>query len=132
MEKLTTHLLIVCLLLTSLGCGSAERATKHAISGTVTYGGDPVPSGSLRLTPDHDKGNRGPATTIVISEGTYQSLPDYGVVGGPYIAEITGFEALSAEEAEKFVTPKPLFKPFTVAVDLEAGANVKNFDVPQK
>ena len=75
---------------------------------------------------------RGPATTITIADGTYQSLADYGVIGGPYIVEITGFEALTDEQAQAFATPKPLFKPYTVAVDLNAGENVKNFDVPKK
>ena len=132
MPRLWIPLLVIGLITTSLGCSRTERVTKHPISGSVTHGGDPVPSGTLRLTPDADKGNRGPATTITIADGTYQYLADYGVIGGTYIVEITGFEALTDEQAQAFATPKPLFKPYTVAVDLNAGENVKNFDVPKK
>jgi hypothetical protein len=42
---------------------------RYEISGTVMYGGKPVPSGSLRFIPDFDKGNRGTATTIMITDG---------------------------------------------------------------
>ena len=132
MARLSIALLAIGLLTTGLGCGRTERVTKHPITGTVTHGGDSVPSGSLRFTPDAEKGNRGPATTITIADGKYQSLADYGVIGGPYIVEITGFEALTDEQAAAFAMPKPLFKPYTVAVDLDAGENVKNFDVPKK
>lgn len=132
MKRRSAFLLTTCLLAASLGCGSVKRVTEHPISGTVTHGGEPVPSGTLRLTPDAEKGNRGPATTITIADGKYQSLADYGVIGGPYIVEITGFEALTDERAQALATPKPLFKPYTVAVDLNAGENVKDFDVPKK
>jgi len=132
MARLWTRLLVIGLFAISLGCGRTERVTKHPITGTVTHGGDSVPSGSLRFTPDAGKGNRGPATTITIADGKYQSLPDYGVIGGPYIVEITGFEALTNEQAAAFAMPKPLFKPYTAAVDLDAGKNVANFDVPKK
>jgi len=132
MPRLWIPLLVIGLITTSIGCGRTERVTKHPIAGAVTHGGDPVPSGSLRFTPDADKGNRGPATTITIADGKYQSLAEYGVIGGHYIVEITGFEALTDEQAAAFATPKPLFKPYTIAVDLNAGENVKNFDVPKK
>ncbi len=132
MARLSIALLVIGLITTSLGCGRTERVTKHPIMGTVTHGGDSVPSGSLRFTPDAEKGNRGPATTITIADGKYQSLAEYGVIGGPYLVEIIGFEALTNEQAAAFATPKPLFKPYTVAVDLNAGENVKNFDVPKK
>ena len=46
------------------------------------YGGKPVPSGSLRFIPDFDKGNRGTATTIMITEGTYRSVDGWNTRGG--------------------------------------------------
>ena len=45
------------------------------------YGGKPVPSGSLRFIPDFDKGNRGTATTIMITDGTYRSVDGWGENG---------------------------------------------------
>lgn len=124
--------LVVLLAVAIVGCGGPARLARHEISGTVNYEGKPVPSGSLRFTPDFDKGNRGPATTIMVADGQYRSVEGYGVIGGPYIVEITGFEGLTPEQAQAMVTPKPLFKPYTVAVDLEKKKSVKDFDVPGK
>jgi hypothetical protein len=115
-----------------LGCSGPARPARYEISGAVTHGGKPVPSGTLRLTPDAEKGNRGPATSVAIADGRYRSVDGYGVLGGPYIVEITGFEALTPEQAEAMVTPKPLFKPYTTTVDLEKKNGVKDFDVPAK
>ena len=132
MAKLLIPLLMIALLTASLGCGSTARVAKYPITGTVTHGGVAVPNGTLRFMPNFEKGNRGPATTITITDGNYQSLPDYGVIGGPYVVEISGFEALTDQQAKAFVTPKPLFKPYTTTVDIEKKQNVKDFDVPAK
>lgn len=114
-----------------LGCGGPARLTRYEISGAVTYDGKPVPSGQLRFTPDSEKGNRGPATSIMFADGRYRSVDGYGVLGGPYTVEITGFEGLTPEQAQAMVTPKPLFKPYTTSVDLEKKGGVQDFDVPK-
>ena len=115
----------------SVGCGGPARLARYEISGTVTHDGKPVPSGSLRFSPDFDQGNRGPATSIVITDGTYRSVDGFGVFGGPYTVEISGFEALTDQQTKAFVTPKPLFKPYTTVVDLDKKGGVKDFDVPK-
>ena len=115
----------------SVGCGGPARLARYEISGTVTHDGKPVPSGSLRFSPDFDKGNRGPATSIVITDGTYRSVDGFGVFGGPYTVEISVFEALTDQQTKAFVTPKPLFKPYTTVVDLDKKGGVKDFDVPK-
>lgn len=120
------------LALTAVGCGGPARLTRYEISGAATHAGKPIPTGSLRLTPDFDKGNKGPATSIAITDGTYRSVDGYGVLGGPYVVEITGFEALTPEQAQAMVAPKPLFKPYTTTVDIEKKKSVKDFDVPAK
>ena len=132
MSKSTLLLALAVLLAVPGGCGRPQRVTKHAISGTVTHGGETVPRGSLRLTPDFDKGNRGPATTIMFENGKYQSLEGYGVVGGAYTVVIEGTEALTPDMIAAQIEPKPLFKPYTVAVDFPPGESVKDFDVPKE
>ena len=124
--------IVLALACASVGCGGPARLARYEISGTVTHDGKPVPSGSLRFTPDFDRGNRGPATTIMITDGTYRSVDGFGVLGGPYTVEINGFEALTPEQAQAMTMPKPLFKPYTTAVDLDKKGGVKDFDVPAK
>jgi hypothetical protein len=123
--------IVLALVCMTVGCGRPARLARYEISGTVTHDGKPVPSGLLRFTPDFDKGNRGPATSIVITDGTYRSVDGFGVLGGPYTVEISGFEALTPEQTQAMAVPKPLFKPYTTAVDLDKKGGVTDFDVPK-
>jgi len=133
MTYLSRIAIVLALACASVGCGRPpSRLARFEISGAVTHDGKPVPSGSLRFTPDFDKGNRGPATTIMITDGTYRSVDGFGVLGGPYTVEIRGFEALTPEQAQAMTMPKPLFKPYTTVVDLDKKGGVKDFDVPAK
>jgi len=131
MTYLSRIAIVLALACASVGCGRPARLARYEISGTVTHDGKPVPSGSLRFTPDFERGNRGPATTIMITDGTYRSVDGFGVLGGPYTVEISGFEALPPEQAQAMPMPKPLFKPYTTVVDLDKKGGVKDFDVPK-
>lgn len=121
--------LILFLAVVTLGCGRRDGLTRFKISGTVTYAGKPV-EGMVRFVPDSDKGNRGPATTVQVSAGQYRSADGYGVLGGPYNVEISGYEPLTPEQEKARVSPKPLFEGYKVSVDLEKKDSVVNFEVP--
>ena len=82
MTYLARIAIVLALACASVGCGGPARLARYEISGTVTHDGKPVPSGSLRFTPDFDKGNRGPATTIMITDGTYRSVDGWNTRGG--------------------------------------------------
>ncbi len=71
-----------------LGCSDDGR---FLLSGSATFQGEPIPSGEVRLTPDVDKGNRGPAVLAKIKDGRYQTPEDKGVVGGAYVLRVTGY-----------------------------------------
>ena len=128
MQRYLTMLILV-LALTTVGCGRRDGLTRYKISGTVTYKGKPI-GGRLRFVPDSDKGNRGPATMIDFSSGKYQSVDGYGVLGGLYRVEITGYEPLTPEQEKAGTPPKKLFEGYKVDVELEKKNSVKDFEVP--
>jgi hypothetical protein len=121
--------LILVLAAATLGCGRRDGLTRFKISGTVTYAGKPV-GGMVRFVPDGDKGNRGPATMVQVAAGQYRSADGYGVLGGPYRVEISGYEPLTPEQEKAGVSPKPLFEGYKVSVDLDKKDSVMNFEVP--
>ena len=70
-----------------MGCGSGFDRAK--VGGTVSYGGKPVETGSIELTPTD--GTKGPATGSVIIGGQWEIAADKGpLVGGTYLVRITG------------------------------------------
>ena len=122
-------MLAIAFTMAAAGCGRRDGLTRYKISGTVTYQGKPI-GGRLRFVPDSDKGNRGPATMIDFSSGKYQSVEGYGVLGGLYRVEITGYEPLTPEQEKAGTPPKKLFEGYKVDVELEKKNSVKDFEVP--
>jgi hypothetical protein len=108
----------VCLpiVLVLSGCGGAER--RFDLSGTVTHNGRAVPAGYIILKPDETAGNKGPASAVDILNGKYSTRPGDGIVGGPYVANVFGFDG-QAYLADGLEIPlgKPLFTT-TIKADL--------------
>jgi len=110
------------------GCG--ERApTLYHVSGTVTFGGKPVPAGSILFEPDTTKGNQGPAGYAQIKDGKYNTQAGgRGTVGGPHRVRIMGLSGVRIDED----SPEgvPLFPEYTTQVDLPKQNTTQDFDVP--
>lgn len=87
------------LLLMAVGCGGSGL-TRYRVSGKVTYRGQPVPAGEVRFSPDHEKGNSGPATIAIIVDGAYTTPRGKGVVGGPHKILVTGYQKSGSEKDE--------------------------------
>jgi len=85
---LTPMLLPVC-----GGCSSkTDGPERFQLDGAVTVKGRPVRDGTIFLSPNSDKGNSGPGSVAFIREGRYATPAGHGVVGGPYIAKIVGYD----------------------------------------
>lgn len=84
-----------CLLATlaAAGCGPRDTRIRNRVSGTVTYGGEPVVAGEILLIPDGAKGNSGPEGLAIIKDGRFDTRGSRapGVDGGPMEIEVTGF-----------------------------------------
>tara|TARA_R110002095_G_scaffold181742_1_gene159013 strand:- start:677 stop:1120 length:444 start_codon:yes stop_codon:yes gene_type:complete len=83
-------LFMLCLFCPTAGCGGSQSdLKKYHYSGTVTFEGKPVPVGYISFEPDSVPG---PGSMAKISEGFYQTLPNKGLLGGPYKISISAFD----------------------------------------
>lgn len=110
-----------------VGCGE-RPPTQYHVSGNVTFGGKPVPAGSILFEPDTTKGNQGPAGFAKIKDGKYDTRNSgQGTVGGPHVVRITGLDGIPAEELPEGAL---LFPEYKTEVDLPKQNSTQDFDVP--
>lgn len=116
-------------LLTGAGCG-AKGPVRYHIEGTVTYDGEPVPSGLIRFEPDATKGNGGPVGYATIIDGRYTTAAQgsKGALRGPLVAVMTGGPARDPQVE----FPKMWFEDYQTTVDLDpqSGKATLDFEVP--
>lgn len=120
-------------LLLLTGC-QQEQADGFLVSGTVTYQGKPVPRGTLLLTPDTSKGNSGPAVSLDIVDGKFEtpSTAKTRHQGGAYRVYIDGFDGNAKPEAE-LPLGRALFMEYETEVTLpEEDASDITFEVKKR
>jgi len=91
----------VVLLATTIGCG-LSGSEGYRVSGKVTYGGQPLPSGSIQFEPDSSAGNRGLCATAMITDGVYTTTTG-SVSGGKYVVRIYPPEMFSGADLSKVI-----------------------------
>lgn len=107
------------------GCGhEPDGPPRYQIHGKVTAKGQPVKEGRIFFSPDTEKGNNGPGAVAFIRDGEYETEDGHGIVGGPHIVDILGWdETVDPEsDAEPEVTVKEI-RP----VDLPASGGNHDF-----
>lgn len=123
--------ILIALGATAVGCGGNDSGpARYHVSGSVTYNGQPVPRGVIQFRPDASKGTEGPAESVEIVEGKYDtSEHGFGTVGGAHVVIIHGFDG-DSRPADELPLGKPLFSEYTTSAELPAqdGAQV-DFDV---
>ena len=111
------------------GCtSSGDGPPRYKLSGNAKYQGKPIPVGEVSLTPDTSQGNDGPGSVARIKDGKYETEPEMGVVGGPYVVRITAFDGVAVGESTEG-TPL-LNQPYEEQVQLEKKDSMKDFDIP--
>ena len=119
---------ITLALVTVAGCGGNGDPRQNNLSGNVTFGGKPIPAGSIVFEPDVSKGNTGPQGRADIRDGEYDtSATGKGTVGGPYIVRITGFDRV---EENEYQPATPLFAEYRLEADLPDETGEMDFEVP--
>jgi hypothetical protein len=116
--------------LSFVGCGSGER--RYDVSGTVTFKGQPIPEGYITFEPDASQGNRGGPGHAKILNGKYDTSleADSGILGGPHVIRITGFDKkVSGVSGSEVQLPKSLFTDYTVTQDLPKKNSKIDFEV---
>lgn len=120
------------------GCGGREVAT---VKGKVSFQGEPLASGAIRLDPI--EGTEGPSGRSKIVNGEYQIGPDQALVPGKYRVAITAVkktgrkvsapEVLEGEPAEIEEEVQYIPERYNVAselqITLQAGENTKDFNL---
>ena len=115
------------------GCGdSQDGPQRFQVSGNVSYDGKPVPKGFITFEPDSKAGNKGPGGGASIVNGRYKTDSDRGVVGGPHLVRIVGYDGVAASvEGERLADGKPLFSTFETSFDFPKQNGTRDFDVPK-
>jgi hypothetical protein len=110
------------------GCGSGEP-TYYAVSGTVTFAGKPVPKGTVTFEPDPTKGVKGQQGHADLVDGKFDTRAGgTGVLGGPYIIRVLGYDGKVAYEAPY---GNSLFPEYTLTKDLPKADSTLDIDVPK-
>jgi hypothetical protein len=116
------------------GCGGAADGPKrYDVSGTITYGGQPVLAGTIMFEPDASKGNKGPAGYAEIRDGKYDTRGEAGkgTIGGPHVVRITGLDPSKAVP-DLLPDGPPLFSDYQTTADLPEADATQDFEVPAK
>jgi hypothetical protein len=128
MWKLPLGAMVLALL---AGCGGPEGPVRYHLTGAVTHNGKPVPVGFVTFIPDTKKGNKGPGGGTDIKDGTFDTASGKGMVGGPHLIQVVGFDGVAAIiNGSKFEEGKPLFPQYEFEADLPAEAGTFDIEVP--
>ena len=118
---------VVAALLGGLGCGESGPR-RSPVSGTVKFGGKPIPKGAIFFDPDLKKKNDGPAGFAYIKDGVYDTRDNgKGVIAGPHVVRIQGFDGRPGRELPM---GSPMFPQYQTTADLPGEATTRDFDVP--
>ena len=119
-------------LLVVAGCGRDDG--RFHLSGSVTHGGQPVPGGSVLLAPDTTAGNEGPAVSVEIREGQYDTRwHGLGHVGGPHVVTVTGHGGGvtdDPDDSDLSVAGAVMFVGHKLHVDLPNADSTQDIEVP--
>jgi hypothetical protein len=120
--------LSVVLIVSLAGCGK-DGPERYRMSGTVTFEGQPVVSGTISFEPA-EKGTGGGYAHIM--NGTYDTeLDGRGHLGGPHSVQIAGFgEPKESDHPDDDVVAVPMFDPISFTEDLPTESTTRNFELP--
>jgi len=125
-------LAIACGTVCFSGCGNATPTPKYEVTGTVTYLGEPVPSGLVKFEPDTESGGVGPGAYAPIKNGTFQTEQD--LCAGPMKVTVCGMDGVLKEVVKYGETVKEetrIFDDYVTEVVIEEHDMVIDFEVPQ-
>jgi len=111
----------------ALAAGCSSEPPMAQLSGRVTFRGQPVPAGWISFTPESGKGS---VRVCQIKDGVYdssQAVPS-GIYPGKNQVRIAGFDG---KKIPYWGQGKQIFNPIDLALDLPAGSQTKDFEVPE-
>lgn len=135
MNSCLAYLAMGLALMVGAGCSSQPDLGRQALSGKVNFNGQPLPVGEIQFRPDFDKGNQGPGTHAMIANGSYETPSGKGIIPGPTIVTIVGFDGVPYEYQDGGETivekrGRAVFTNYRKDIDIPKGAAQVDFDVP--
>ncbi len=119
--------LLLLLMLPLLGCGR-DGPKRYHVTGAVTYGGSPVAAGRVIFEPDAEKGATGPAGYADIRQGSYETMRDKGVIGGPHRVRVICLTGVP--EGEELAEGRMICPEYRFELDLPKSNTTHDVDVP--
>ncbi|QDV57966.1 hypothetical protein Mal33_39820 [Rosistilla oblonga] len=126
--------LIALGLLVTGGCSSESGPERRVVTGRVTFQGEVVPSGEIRIAPEGD----GPVSAAQISNGVFEIAQRGGVVIGPakvMIVAVPSAAGVSQDELDRGgAQPKTMAIPAkynedsVLSAEIEAGEGAQTID----
>lgn len=99
------------------GCGTSQP-DGYVAAGTVTYKGNPVPRGSILLSPDSSKGHVGPAVSANIVDGKFDTtLAKQRLSDGAYRVRVNGFDG-NAQPDQELPYGKQIFAEYVTSIEV--------------
>jgi hypothetical protein len=100
----------------------------------VTYDDEPVPYGEIIFEPDAGASHAGPASRVIIQQGAYSTKDSKvpGMIGGPMLARIIGFDGQPEGDGGTLPHGAPLFDEYVEKVELPMEETTQDFEVPVK
>jgi len=137
MIETNIRILLGVLLLTfvgsaNLGCSSQDNPDLVIVSGVVTYDGQAVPAGVVKIEPDASQGGGGPADYAKIAQGRFETPK--GVKPGAKIVSITGYDGVADandEEGMGFSMGTAIFSEYTTQIEVGDSDETRDFTVPK-
>ncbi|HWL07423.1 MAG TPA: hypothetical protein VNQ76_03315, partial [Planctomicrobium sp.] len=99
------------------GCGAKQDGPQRfSVSGTVTYKGEPIPRGTVTISPNMAKGNEGPVGIAQIINGKYDTNASgaKSPIAGELLIQVDGYGPANPNEE----VPTPLFKSYVLEMSL--------------
>jgi hypothetical protein len=129
-SRLVYHYVLVAVCLVTASCGSSSSGpARYQLSGVVKFDGKPIPVGFIYFNPDTSKGNSGPGSGAEIKNGQYTTPRDGGIIGGPMIVKIDGYDGISKDlGGEVVANGSALFEAYETRVDFEKKNGKKDFE----
>jgi hypothetical protein len=114
------------------GCGGSDGPPRYDLTGSITFGGNPIPRGSLTFSPDSSQGNSGPGATAGIIDGKYATQEGKGVISGAHIVVVQAYDGVPVETDGEGMDPNgtSLFPSYTMQISVPENGGTLDIEVP--
>ncbi|MEW4564288.1 hypothetical protein AB1K70_17250 [Bremerella sp. JC770] len=116
----------------NLGCTTQRNPDLVIVSGEVTYDGQAVPAGVVKIEPDASQGGGGPADYAKIVKGRFETPK--GVKPGAKIVSITGYDGVAEandEEGMGFSMGAAIFSEYKTKIEVGDSDETRDFTIPK-